>query len=82
MEAIYWTSIGLLLLVTELFVPSGMYLLIIGLAVLLTGFLSWIGVFTSLGYESLNSQIVVASALSIVMMFTIRKWISNLFNTY
>jgi membrane protein implicated in regulation of membrane protease activity len=68
MEYWLWMSIGLFLLGIEMFTPTGMYLLIIGLACICVGGL------VSLGLAStVTMQCLLAAALTILFIFTIRK---------
>jgi len=63
-----WLSIGLGLLGLEMFIPTGMYLLIIGLAFLVVGGLTALGVLATS-----QVQMIAAAILTIVMIFTIRR---------
>jgi membrane protein implicated in regulation of membrane protease activity len=68
MEWWLWLSVGLFLLGLEMFTPTGMYLLIIGLSFMVVGGLTSIGI-----VESLQSQTIFAAIITLFFIFTIRK---------
>ena len=63
-----WLSAGLLLLGFEMFIPTGMYLLIFGLSLIIVGGLSALGILASF-----NTQAFAAAAITVVLLFTVRR---------
>lgn len=63
-----WIISGLGLLVLELFLPSGFYLFIIGLAAIIVGILTVCGILVGT-----SAQFTVASVIGILLILVVRK---------
>lgn len=68
-----WLSIGIGLFGLELFIPTGFYLLVIGLAFMIVGGIEWLGFL-----PSLNLQLATAGVLLIILVPTIRRPLSGM----
>jgi membrane protein implicated in regulation of membrane protease activity len=79
MEWWSWVSVGVILLAAELFIPSGMYLLIIGLSLVIVGILSSLGITELVGAGSFEGHVLIATIISIAMIFTVRNMVKKLF---
>ena len=73
MEWWIWTSVGLFLLGLEMFTPTGMYLLIIGLSLMIVGGLTSIG-----AIESLQLQCLLAAVTTMIFVLTIRRPLASI----
>ena len=63
-----WLRVGLGLLGAAMFIPTGMYLLIIGVSFLIIGGLSALGILATF-----QMQTISAAALTIILIFTVRR---------
>ena len=72
-QEMIWFILGIILLISEFAVP-GVILVFFGVGAMITAFLTWIGILDSLGL-----QVLIFLISSLVLLFTMRKYLSKHF---